>query len=280
VRQNRETRVTRSLGLLSIAVAAAAVWCPADAASPAPEPAKCYGYRIVHEYPHDPQAFTQGLAMAAGVLYESTGLYGHSELRRVDLATGAVLQRRALPPQRFGEGLTAWHGELIQLTWRSGEGFVYDRTTFRLLRTFHYPTEGWGLASDGHRLIMTDGSSTFRILDPESLKPMGEIPVRDGSTAVTRLNELEYVKGEVYANVWGTDRIARISPDSGKVAGWIDLQGLLSPEERRRADVLNGIAYDPVSDRLFVTGKRWPKLFEIVQAPSACRPPGGPPKGP
>jgi glutamine cyclotransferase len=263
--------VIRWLGL-SIAVAVAGAWCPTDAASPAPAAAKCYGYRVVHEYPHDPQAFTQGLALAAGALYESTGLYGHSELRRVDLATGAVLQRRDLPPQLFGEGLTAWRGELVQLTWRSHQGFVYDRATFRLLRTFRYPTEGWGLTSDGHRLIMSDGTSTLRVLDPQSLKLIGQIPVRDGSAAVARLNELEYVKGEIYANVWGTDRIARIAPDSGKVIGWIDLRGLLSPEERRSADVLNGIVYDPDSDRLFVTGKRWPKLFQIVPVPSRCGP--------
>jgi glutamine cyclotransferase len=226
----------------------------------------------VHEYPHDPQAFTQGLAFAAGTLYESTGLYGHSELRRVDLATGAVLQRRALPPHLFGEGLTAWRGGLVQLTWRSGEGLVYDRTTFGLLRAFRYPTEGWGITGDGRRLIMSDGTSTLRLLDPESLKTTGEISARDGSAAVTYLNELEYVKGEIYANVWPTDRIARISPESGKVTGWMDLQGLLSPEDRRRAEVLNGIAYDPESDRLFVTGKRWPKLFEIVPVPSPCEP--------
>jgi glutamine cyclotransferase len=230
----------------------------------------CYGYRVIHAYPHDPQAFTQGLVYADGSLYESTGLLGRSELRQVDLATGAVLKRRRLPDAVFGEGLSGWNDRLIQLTWRSHIGFVYERASFRLLKSFRYPTEGWGMTHDDRNLIMSDGSSTLRLLDPQSFEPVGELPVRDGSRPVSKLNELEYVRGEIYANVWLTALIARISPRTGQVTGWVDLGGLLSAEDSRGADVLNGIAYDPEGDRLFVTGKLWPKLFEIELSPSPC----------
>jgi glutaminyl-peptide cyclotransferase len=222
------------------------------------------GYRIVHAYPHDPNAFTQGLIYLDGYLYESTGLNGHSTLRKVDLKTGRVLQKARLPSQYFGEGLTNWGNTLIQLTWTAHVAFVYDRGTFRLLRTLHYPWEGWGLTEDGKHLILSDGTATLHFLNPETFAQVSSIRVTDDGAPVKELNELEYIHGQIYANVWMTNRIARISPRTGKLLGWIDLTGILpkctvhSPEA-----VLNGIAYDPEHDRLFVTGKLWPELFQI-----------------
>jgi len=227
-------------------------------------PAPVAGYRIVNTYPHDPSAFTQGLVFADGVLYEGTGLRGQSSLRKVDLKTGTTLQVRQLPVRFFGEGITIYGKRVIQLTWRARVGFVYDRQTFQLLDTFNYPTEGWGITHDGRSLIISDGTSTLHLLDPQTFRQVGRLEVHTRDGPVSRLNELEYVQGEIYANIWKTDRIARISPQTGEVAGWIDLEGLLKPEDRyRRVDVLNGIAYDVKNDRLFVTGKLWPKLFEI-----------------
>ncbi len=221
-------------------------------------------YRIVNSFPHDPTAFTQGLAYADGVLYEGTGLHGQSSLRWVNLESGVVLKRRELPRQFFGEGVTVWQDKIVQLTWRSKVGFVYDRQSFELVGKFNYSTEGWGLTHDGRRLIMSDGTSTLYFLDPQSFAETGQVTVRDEEGPVILLNELEYIGGEIYANIWRTDRIARIDPGSGRVLGWIDLRGLLSAEDRQRpVDVLNGIAYDHDNGRLFVTGKRWPKLFEI-----------------
>ena len=235
-----------------------------QASTPSPEVVRVYTYRIVNSYPHDPEAFTQGLVYVNGVLYEGTGLRGESTLRRVDLVTGQVLQSRSLPDQFFGEGVTVWDDRIIQLTWQSKVGFVRDLATFDLVREFRYPTEGWGLTHDGTHLIMSDGTATLHFLDPVSFEEVSRIEVLDGSSPVARLNELEFIDGEVYANIWQTDRIARISPESGQVTGWIDLTGLLSPEDRtQEVDVLNGIAYDAENDRLFVTGKLWPRLFEI-----------------
>ncbi len=232
-------------------------------------PVPVYGYQIVKTYPHDPDAFTQGLVYVDGVLYEGTGLNGRSSLRRVDLESGQVLQRRDLAEEYFGEGIAVFGKRIIQLTWRSRVGFVYDRETFALQRQFSYPTEGWGLTHDGKSLIMSDGTATLRWLDPENFAETRSVVVRDQNGPVVNLNELEYIRGEVYANIWQTDRIARIDPQTGRVTGWIDLQGLLSLEERQSsaADVLNGIAYDAANDRLFVTGKLWPKLFEIKLIP-------------
>lgn len=201
------------------------------------------------------------------MLYESTGLYGRSSLRRVALETGEVLQQRDLPAEYFGEGLALFDGRLIQLTWQNNTGFVYDAASFALQQTWTYPTEGWGLTHDGAHLIMSDGSATLRFLDPRTFQAQREVLVTDGGRPVGLLNELEYVNGEVFANVWQTDWIARIDPQTGRVLGWIDLSGLLAPEERQAADVLNGIAYDAQNGRLFVTGKLWPKLFEITLAP-------------
>jgi glutamine cyclotransferase len=226
------------------------------------------GYRVVNTFPHDRKAFTQGLAWDEGNLLESTGLYGKSSLRRVELRTGKVLKVRSLREKFFGEGVVPVDDRIVQLTWRSGKGFVYDRVSFGPLTTFSVPGEGWGITWDGRRLIMSDGSDILRFLDHESFEETGRLRVRDGSVPVERLNELEYVKGEIYANVWWSDRIARISPETGQVTGWIDLEGILAPLSVGQKDVLNGIAYDPEGDRLFVTGKRWPRLFEIEIVPA------------
>jgi glutaminyl-peptide cyclotransferase len=238
-----------------------------------PQPARvpAFGYNVVRSYPHDRNAFTQGLLFKDGFLYEGTGLNGRSGIRKVKLDTGEVVQTKPLAPVYFGEGITDWKGSLVQLTWRSEIGFVYDLTTFQQTRTFSYSGEGWGLTHDDSRLIMSDGSADLRFLDPATLKETGRITVRDTTGPVERLNELEFVKGEVYANVWMTDRIARISPKDGRVTGWIDLSGLLTPADRAAVEqaggTLNGIAYDAVRDRLFVTGKLWPRIFEITLVP-------------
>ena len=230
--------------------------------------APIYGYRVVNTYPHDPAAFTQGLVFDAGTLYEGTGLNGQSSVRRVDLASGQVLQSQALAPEYFGEGITVWGDQLFQLTWQARVGFVYDKTTFRLIKQFTYPTEGWGLTQDGARLIMSDGTAHLYFLDPDTLTETRRITVTDQGVPVVRLNELEYIRGEIFANIWQTDRIARIAPDTGRVVGWVDLSGLLGAADRaQRVDVLNGIAYDAEQDRLVVTGKLWPRLFEITLIP-------------
>jgi glutamine cyclotransferase len=226
-------------------------------------------FRVVQVYPHDPNAFTQGLVYVDGRLYESTGRNGRSSIRMVDLQTGRVLQKYDLPQEYFGEGLTDWGSSLIQLTWTSGIAFVYDRFSFAPQREFRYKGEGWGLTHDASSLIMSDGSSVLRFLDPESFRQTRRISVRENNGhAVEQLNELEYVRGEIYANIWYSDKIARISPRSGNVLGWIDLTGLIEKRELSNSGaVLNGIAYDSAGDRLFVTGKLWPKLFEIKAVP-------------
>jgi glutamine cyclotransferase len=234
--------------------------------APAPAVAKKYGYRIVNTYPHDPTAFTQGLEFREGALYEGTGQTGRSSLRKVDLQTGKAIQQIPLQPKYFGEGITVLNRQIVQLTWVTHIGFIYDQSTFRLLRDFNYTGEGWGLANDGTQIYMSDGTPDIRILDPITLGEKRRITVRDGGVAVKMLNELEYLRGELYSNVWQTDRIARISLKDGNVIGWIDMTGLLTAEERRKAGpdgVLNGIAFDQLGNRLFVTGKLWPKLFEI-----------------
>jgi glutamine cyclotransferase len=222
-------------------------------------------YQVVRTYPHDPNAFTQGLIYVDGHLYESTGLNGRSSLRLLDLATGNVLQKHDLAHEFFGEGLTDWGSTLIQLTWTSHKAFVYDRFSFSLQRTISFDGEGWGLTHDETVLILSDGTSTLRLLDPKSLGVTRRLRVTDQSgRAVENLNELEYVRGEIYANVWQTNQIIRISPRTGKVLGRIDLTGIIDKRELHgEGAVLNGIAYDAAGDRLFVTGKLWPKLFEI-----------------
>lgn len=229
------------------------------------QPVANYTYRVINTYPHDPDAYTQGLVFENGTLYEGTGLIGRSTLRRVDLKTGNVLQSRDLPSNVFGEGIAILNSRIFQLTWQSQIGYVYDRDSFELLGEFGYQTEGWGITHDGTHLIMSDGTATLRFWDPNTFAELGRIEVRDENGPVNRLNELEYIDGMIYANVWMTDRIAQIDPQTGRVLGWIDLTGLLSPEDRpiEGGGVLNGIAYDAASKRLFVTGKLWPKLFEI-----------------
>ena len=226
-------------------------------------PVPTYGYQVVRSYPHDSGAFTQGLFIRNGFFYEGTGMNGKSGIRKVRIETGEVLQQRPLAEQYFGEGIVEWKGSILQLTWQHGIGFVYDAETFTPARTFTYKGEGWGLTHDGTRVIMSDGTPQLRFLDPATLKETGRITVRDARGPVEKLNELEFVNGEVFANVWGTDRIVRIDPADGRVTGWIDLSGLLTRSERAEADVLNGIAYDASADRLFVTGKWWPRVFEI-----------------
>lgn len=217
-----------------------------------------YTYRVINTYPHDRKAFTQGLVYDRGYLYEGTGIKGASSLRQVKLETGDVIQLHQLPKDLFGEGITIYQNRIIQLTWQSRIGFVYDKDSFRVLRKFRYPTEGWGITHDGKRLIMSDGTATLYFLHPETFKTISRVTVHDAHGPVPMLNELEYIRGEIYANVWKKNRIARISSRTGAVLAWIDLGGLC-----RWKGTLNGIAYDTENDRLFVTGKLWPFIYEI-----------------
>ena len=226
-------------------------------------PVPTYGYEVVRSYPHDHDAFTQGLVYRDGFLYEGTGLNGRSGLRKVTLETGEVLQSKPIEQEYFGEGITDWKGSLIELTWQSEVAFIYDIKTFERTGRFTYKGEGWGLTHDSTRLIMSDGTAQLRFIDPATFKELGRVTVHDPKGPVSELNELEYVKGEIFANVWQTERIARIAPADGHVTGWIDLSGLLPASERGGTDVMNGIAYDAAHDRLFVTGKLWPRIFEI-----------------
>jgi len=235
------------------------------AATPAAsEQTPVYGYEVVNTFPHDPEAFTQGLVFHEGVLLESTGLERRSTLRRVELRTGKVLQKVEVPPYFFAEGLTLLGGRLYQLTWKGEKGFIYDPQTLAKTGEFAYEGEGWGLTHDGDSLILSDGSDRLRFIDPNDYRVRRTVDVTDRGRPVEELNELEYVKGEIFANVWHQNRIARIDPQTGRVRGWIDLAGLLRPGEAANPEaVLNGIAYDEGGDRLFVTGKLWPKLFEV-----------------
>lgn len=238
------------------------------ATAPFSGPPLLYTYAVVAVYPHDREAYTQGLLFDQGVLYEGTGLKGRSSLRKVELSTGKVLQQIDLPAEYFGEGITIFGDQIYQLTWQSQIGFIYDKTTLEQRDEFTYPTEGWGITQDGTRLIMSDGTPRLYFRDPATLAELGTVEVHDQNGPVVRLNELEYVQGEVYANIWQTDRIARIDPSNGQVVGWIDLAGLVPASERTNGDaVLNGIAYLADTDRLFVTGKLWPNLFEIKVVP-------------
>jgi len=234
---------------------------PALAATPV------QGYRLVNSYPHDPGAFTQGLFFHDGFLYEGTGLHGRSSIRKVEVETGRVVQAVELPEAFFGEGITIWGDRLIAITWQEQTAFVLDLKTFKLWRKFNYTGEGWGLTQNGRELIMSDGSAQLRFLDPLSFRELRRLRVTAGGKPVDQLNELEWVEGEIYANVWQSDRIARIDPKTGHVKAWIDLAGLL-PQRSGSDDVLNGIAYDAKKKRLFVTGKLWPRLFEIELKPA------------
>jgi glutamine cyclotransferase len=257
-------RALMSVLALGAAMIATTVWA-----------APVYGYKIVHIYPHDPDAFTEGLFYQDGYLYESTGLEGRSSIRKVRLETGEVVQQRPLDARYFGEGIVAWKGKLVELTWKSEIGFIYDLKTFTPLSSFRYGGEGWSLTRDDRRLIMDDGTPDIRFLDPITLKQTGRITVTDGGKPVFNLNELEWVKGQIWANIWQTNRIARIDPKSGHVVGWIDLTDMALLEGAKGGkpiDVLNGIAYDAVHDRIFVTGKLWPDLYEIrLTPPKAAR---------
>lgn len=252
-----------SLSLI-VAISALLTACSA-ATSPASAQPTIYDYEIVNTYPHDPEAFTQGLFFRDGFLYESTGLKGRSSIRKVDLETGDVIKRYDLPTDIFGEGITNWKKRIVHITWRSQVGFVYDLDNFAQLKSFTYPGEGWGITGDGRRLIMSDGTADLRFLDPKTLRETGRLRVTHRGKPVTRLNELEYVYRDVYANIWQSDLIVRIDPASGQVNGVVDLRGLRQQlgAGAAGAEVLNGIAYDSATDRLFVTGKLWPKLFEI-----------------
>jgi glutamine cyclotransferase len=246
-------------GIVAAVAVAVAAWAQLGPRR-APEAA---GFKVVAVYPHDAAAFTQGLAIEAGRLYEGTGQYGASTVRRVDLASGRPDKQRALGPRYFGEGIAILNGALYQLTWQNGVVVIYDLDTFEVERSVQYDGEGWGLTHDGRELIMSDGSATIRFRDPQSFSVTREIEVRSNGVPVTRLNELEYVDGEIWANIWYDDRIARISPADGKVLGFIDLATLYPQSARSSEAVLNGIAYDAAAKRLFVTGKNWPQLYEI-----------------
>lgn len=256
--------------VFSIVAAGVALACapvPANSVAAQRRPAPVQSYKLIATFPHDPSAFTQGLVYAGnGQMYESTGLEGESSLRLVDIATGKTLRRVDVPRPYFAEGLAMVGSELLQLTWQHRMGFVYDRDTFAQKRTFTYKTEGWGIAYDGSsRLVMSDGSDTLSFLDPKSFAVTKALRVADAGRPVPNLNELEWVDGEIWANVWMTDRIARIAPTTGDVTAWIDLSSLYPAAERvPPADVLNGIAYDGATRRIYITGKKWPRLYQIT----------------
>ncbi len=258
----RSLRVRCELIVLALVI----IWpaCSYSQASRNPD-----SFRVVQSYPHDRRAFTEGLVYADGVLYESTGLNGHSTLRLLDPKTGIITRHIDVPDTYFAEGITVWQNELIQLTWTTHIGFVYDRSSLRLLQTFHVNGEGWGLTQDGRSLIMSDGTPTLHFLDPHTFRETRRLQVTEDGTPVQKVNELEYIHGEIFANIWFSDRIIRISPQTGKVLGWLDLSALLPASERADPDaVLNGIAYDAKTNHLFLTGKRWPRIFEIELEPT------------
>jgi glutaminyl-peptide cyclotransferase len=241
----------------------AARFIPPEAAPPQSPRIPVSNVKVLQAYPHDPHAFTQGLEYYGGYLYESTGIAGQSTLRKVALQTGEVIRRVSLPPQCFGEGLTIFQGQIYQLTWLSKKGFIYDLRTFRQVGEFPYDGEGWGLTHDDSSLIVSDGTNKIRYINPVSFAVTRTIEVYAGREGVVNLNELEYIKGEIFANIWHSPRIARIDPRSGRVLAWIDLTSLVAKEQHSDEAVLNGIAYDKGRDRLFVTGKNWSNLFEI-----------------
>lgn len=236
-----------------------AVGCPPPSTS-----TPVFTYTVVNTYPHDADAFTQGLVCDAGTLYEGTGLFGESSLRETTLETGNVTQQVNLDSSFFGEGIDVFGDTIVQLTWTNGVAFLYDKTTFASKGQHTYSGQGWGITNDGQRFIMSDGTSTIRFRDLDTFAELGSISVTDEGTAITQLNELEYIDGEIYANVWKTDRIAVIDPSTGNVTAWLDLAGLRPTENLSDGNaVLNGIAYDAAGDRLFVTGKNWAVLYEI-----------------
>lgn len=260
----------RALGvaIAALAIILAALFLFSVSNSPANSKTLHYTYSTVNVFPHDPNAFTEGLLFDGVFLYESTGLYGGSTLRRVQLETGAVLQVSSLNSTYFGEGIALVGNKIIQLTWQSHVGLVYDKASFDLLQEFEYPTEGWGLTFDGSRLIMSDGTANLYFLDPVTFQRIGQVMVHDNEP-VNEINELEYINGTVFANVWRTNKIAIINPQNGQVTAWVDLTGIQNLSGMNSESVLNGIAYDPTRGRLFVTGKMWPNIFEIRLVPSS-----------
>lgn len=256
-------------GLVALLISPAGPSRPPDATPQAAAPravapaTPVHQIRVVRTFPHDRQAFTQGLIYRDGVLFESTGLYGQSTVREVDLETGTVRRRHTVDRQFFAEGLADWGTSLVQLTWTSGVALVYDRATFRETGRFRYTGEGWGLTRTDRHLVMSDGSATLRVLDPATFAEVRRVQVHDENGPVAAINELEMVRGVLFANVWQSDRIATIDLESGRLTGWLDLKGLLPASERARVDVMNGIAFDEAGDRLFVTGKWWPTVFQI-----------------
>ena len=268
---------SRTAGSALIAILALVACGQAPPPAPPAEPTAeartpVYGYRVVRAYPHDRGAFTQGLFYLDGELFESTGQIGESTIRRVNIEDGRVVQSTDIPPPVFGEGIVNWGDQIVSLTWQGGVGYRWDRATLRRLGEWRYPGEGWGLTQNGREIIMSDGTAQLRFLDPESLAERRRLTVTDNGVPVPMLNELEWVNGEILANVWMTPMIARIDPASGRVTGWIDLTALAMETGGADPDsVLNGIAYDPAGDRLFVTGKYWPQLYEIDLLPAAGR---------
>ncbi len=272
LRQNLRASVLAAFLLLAALFIAETGIAAGQSAAPRTKAPPEYGFEVVHRFPHDTAAFTQGLAYDGGYFYEGTGLRGRSSLRQVRVETGEVLREVDLGPQLFGEGVTVVGSQIIELTWQAHIGFVYNLSDFRWLRNFSYPGEGWGITSDGHDLFLSDGTPEIRVLNSSTFAEKRRIRVHDRSTPISQLNELEFVEGEIFANVWHSDRIARISPLTGEVVGWIDLSGLLSPVYRIGPEaVLNGIAYDRQQKRLFVTGKLWPSVFEIRIVPKRGR---------
>lgn len=236
----------------------------AGSATSAPEEIPVYSYEVVASYPHDTKAYTQGLVFLDGMLYESTGQYDRSSLRKVELKKGKVKKKIDVPGQYFAEGMTILNGKIYQLTWQQNKGFIYDLKEFKLEREFPYAGEGWGLTNDGQSLILSDGTNNLRFINPATFRVLKTIGVFNDRQPLADLNELEYIHGEIYANIWKTDKIVRIDPQTGRILAWIDLQGLRPSETLENGEnVLNGIAYDEEHDRLYVTGKRWPKIFEI-----------------
>jgi glutaminyl-peptide cyclotransferase len=238
--------------------------CAFAQSAPATKKIPQYKVKIIRTFPHDTDAFTEGLVYSGGFLYESTGMNGKSSMRKIELETGKVVKKSDLPTQYFGEGLTEWEGTFIQLTWRSGKGFVYNRETFSIEREFSFSGEGWGITHDGKSLIMSNGSNRLTYLNPRTFEQERVLPVLSGDKPIRLLNELEYIKDEIYANIWQKDFVARISPKTGEITGWIDMSDLRKElSDGQRAEVLNGLAYDPEGDRIFVTGKLWSKLFQV-----------------
>lgn len=258
-------------GILGLLVIGVAVFCFSSLASAMDEPlgsflrhngVPCYSYRVIASYPHDHSAFTQGLFFEDGMLYESIGLYGESSLRRVNLETGEILQRLNLEDQYFAEGITVWNDKIIQLTWESRVAFVYEKKTLKRLETRPYPYEGWGITFDGENLIVSDGSETLRFLDPADFTEKRKITVEVGGRKIDRLNELEYVAGKIYANIWYEDLIVVIDPRGGGLLGWIDL-AVLAEQEKGGENVLNGIAFDSQTQTFLITGKRWHRIYRV-----------------